>query len=221
MTAASDRAVDALRERILRGEYAPGERLGEVDLAERLGLSRTPVREALRRLSAEGLVEIITNKGARVVEYPRQDLDQIFQIRAHVEGLAARTAAQSASDADIDGLNDIAIAHKEHAEAGRLDDVYRLNAQYHSTLNDLAGSPVLTGTVSSLIHASVLIRTLHAFDEAAMRRSVNHHLEIVAALRARDPDWAEAVMHAHLLSARASLLGPRPVPAATPLEEKP
>src|SRR5262245_51254990 len=121
MAAAADRAIDALRKGILSGEYAPGERLGEVDLATKLGLSRAPVREALRRLSAEGLVDITTNKGARVVEYPRQDLDHIFQIRAHVEGLAARAAARSASDADIDRLDAIATTLKEHAEAGRLD----------------------------------------------------------------------------------------------------
>ncbi|MET7394338.1 GntR family transcriptional regulator [Dactylosporangium sp. NPDC005572] len=209
MTAASERAVEQLRERILGGEYAPGERLGEVDLAEKLGVSRTPVREALRRLSAEGLVELTTNKGARVVEYPREDLDHIFEIRARLEGLAARSAATTASAADIDRLDAIATELKEHSEAGRLEEVYRLNADYHATLNGLAGSPVVAATVAHLVHASVLMRTLHAFDEAAHRRSVNHHLEIVAALRARDGDWAEAVMRAHLLSARASLLGPR------------
>jgi len=209
MTAASDRAMHQLRERILGGEYAPGERLGEVELAEKFGLSRTPVREALRRLAAEGLVDITTNKGARVVEYPPQDLEYIFMIRAHVEGLAARAAAQTATTADIDRLDHIATVLKDHAEAGNLDEVYRLNAEYHATINGLAGSPVVSKTVGTLIHASVLQRTLHAFDDAAMRRSVNHHLEIVAALRARDGDWAEAVMHAHLLSARASLLGPR------------
>jgi len=218
MTAASDRAVHQLRERILGGEYVPGERLGEVELAEKLGLSRTPVREALRRLAAEGLVDITTNKGAKVVEYPPEDLEYIFKIRAHVEGLAARAAAESASVADIDRLDHIATVLKERAEADDLNEVYRLNAAYHSTLNGLAGSPVVSATVGTLIHASVLQRTLHAFDEPAMRRSVNHHLEIVAALRARDPDWAEAVMHAHLLSARASLLGPRRRPGPVPEE---
>jgi len=209
MTAASDRAVNQLRERILGGEYIPGERLAEVELAEKLGVSRTPVREALRRLAAEGLVDITTNKGARVIDYPRADLERIFEIRARVEGLSARVAAELATTADIDRLDHIATVLKDHAEAGNLDEVYRLNAEYHATLNGLAGSPVVSTTVGTLIHASVLQRTLHAFDDAAMRRSVNHHLEIVAALRARDGDWAEAVMHAHLLSARASLLGPR------------
>jgi DNA-binding GntR family transcriptional regulator len=221
MTAASDRAMHQLRERILGGEYGPGERLGEVEIAEKLGLSRTPVREALRRLAVEGLVDITTNKGARVVEYPPQDLEYIFRIRAHVEGLAARAAAETASTAEIDRLEHIATVLKDHAEAGNLEDVYRLNAEYHSMINGLAGSSVVAATVGSLIHASVLQRTLHAFDDAAMRRSVNHHLEIVAALRARDGDWAEAVMRAHLLSARASLLGPRrPVGVAGDLPEE-
>jgi DNA-binding GntR family transcriptional regulator len=209
MTAASDRAVDQLRERILGGEYTPGERLAEVELAEKLGVSRTPVREALRRLAAEGLVDITTNKGARVIDYPRADLERIFEIRARVEGLSARVAAELATTADIDRLDHIATVLRDHSDAGRLDEVYRLNAEYHATLHELAGSPVVTATVNQLVHSSVLLRTLHSFDEGARRRSVNHHLEIVAALRARDGDWAEAVMHAHLLSARASLLGPR------------
>lgn len=209
MTAASDRAVDQLRERILGGEYVPGERLAEVELAEKLGVSRTPVREALRRLAAEGLVDITANKGARVVEYPRTDLERIFEIRARVEGMSARIAAETATESDIDRLEEIATVLKDHSEAGRLDEVYRLNAEYHASLNGLAGSTVVTATVKQLIHSPVLIRTLHAFDDGARRRSVAHHLEIVAALRARDGDWAEAVMHAHLFSARASLLGPR------------
>jgi DNA-binding GntR family transcriptional regulator len=209
MTAASDRAVNQLRDRILGGEYVPGERLAEVELAEKLGVSRTPVREALRRLAAEGLVDITANKGARVVEYPRTDLERIFEIRSRVEGLSARIAAETATESDIDRLEHIATVLRDHSEAGRLEEVYRLNAEYHATLNGLAGSTVVTATVNQLIHSSVLVRTLHAFDDAARRRSVAHHLEIVAALRARDGDWAEAVMHAHLLSARASLLGPR------------
>ncbi|TQS44677.1 GntR family transcriptional regulator [Cryptosporangium phraense] len=209
MTAASDRAADELRILILGGEYVPGERLGEQELAAKLGVSRTPVREALRRLSADGLVEITTNKGARVVEHPRTDLNAIFAIRAHVEGLAARAAAESGTDADFDRLEALATELDEHSDAGRLDEVYRLNAEFHGLLNGLAGSPVMTSTINQLIHASVLFRTLHAFDEAARRRSCAHHHEIVAALRARDPEWAEAVMHAHLFSARASLLGPR------------
>src|SRR5689334_3077689 len=153
MTAASDRAVNQLRERILGGEYVPGERLAEVELAEKLGVSRTPVREALRRLAAEGLVDITANKGARVVEYPRTDLERIFEIRARVEGMSARIAAETATTADIDRLEEIATVLKDHSEAGRLDEVYRLNAEYHATLNGLAGRTVGTTTAKPLIHS--------------------------------------------------------------------
>src|SRR5512139_4167270 len=144
VTAASDRAVQSLRELILGGEYAPGERLGEVELAAAIGVSRTPVREALRRLAAEGLVEITTNKGARVVEYPQADLDSIFTLRAEIEGLAARAAAERASEADIDRLGELAERHRERAEAGALDEVYALNSEFHALLNALAGSAVLS-----------------------------------------------------------------------------
>lgn len=201
--------VDDLRDLILGGQYAPGEKLGEVELADALGVSRTPVRDALRRLESEGLVEIAANRGARVVEYPRADLETIFELRARIEGLAARQAAMTATEEDVARLHEVALAIEEHAERRELDAVYRLNADFHQSLVRLGGSAVLAQSISSLVHSPVLLRTYSAFDAEAMRRSVNHHIEIAAAVRAGDPDWAEAVMRAHLFSARASLLGPR------------
>lgn len=201
--------VDDVRNLILEGQYAPGDRLGEVELADALGVSRTPVRDALRRLQAEGLVEITANKGAKVVEYPHEDLETIFELRARIEGLAARQAASLATIEDADALHEIALAIKDHAEQRDIDTVYRLNAEFHQSLVRLSGSAVLAQSISSLVHSPVLLRTYSSFDDEAMRRSVNHHIEIAAALRAGDPGWAEAVMRAHLFSARASLLGPR------------
>ncbi|HEY9522047.1 MAG TPA: GntR family transcriptional regulator [Thermopolyspora sp.] len=201
--------VDDVRNLILEGQYAPGDRLGEVELADALGVSRTPVRDALRRLQAEGLVEITANKGAKVVEYPHEDLETIFELRARIEGLAARQAASLATIEDADALHEIALAIKDHAEQRDIDTVYRLNAEFHQSLVRLSCSAVLAQSISSLVHSPVLLRTYSSFDDEAMRRSVNHHIEIAAALRAGDPGWAEAVMRAHLFSARASLLGPR------------
>ncbi|MER7369787.1 GntR family transcriptional regulator [Nonomuraea wenchangensis] len=202
-------AVDDLRSLILGGQYAPGDRLAEVELAEALGVSRTPVREALRRLAAEGLVELVANKGARVVEYPRDDLESIFELRARIEGLAARQAALAAAPEDADRLHAIAVELREHADRDDLDAVYRLNADFHQGLVRLGGSTLLAQQISMLIHSPVLLRTYGSFDKEAMDRSTGHHLEIAAAVRAGDPEWAEAVMRAHLFSARASLLGPR------------
>lgn len=204
--------VDAVRGMILDGRFAPGARLGEADLAEAVGVSRTPVREALRHLAAEGLVEITPNKGARVVEWTQAELEQVFDLRAEVEGLAARLAAQRASSAQLDGLARIAAAHLLATEAGQgrdLDLLYRLNSEFHGAVVSAVGGSSFPAVLGSLVHTAVLVRTLHTFDEAAMLRSAHHHVELVAAMRARDPLWAESVMRSHLLSARASLLGPR------------
>jgi DNA-binding GntR family transcriptional regulator len=210
--AAADRAVEILRGRILTGELSAGERLGEVELAADMGMSRTPVRHALLRLAAEGLVEVAPNRGARVIARSTTELEYVFELRARIEGLAARRAATRATPGQVAELD--RIAH-DIADAWRDRDpamVTKLNSAFHSMLIEIADSATLASSVAGLLHATVVARTQSSFDEAAQHRSTAHHLEIVAALRANDPDWAEAVMHSHLLSARASLLGPRPRP---------
>lgn len=212
MTMSSDRAFEVLRADILRGRHRPGRRLGEVGLARELGMSRTPVREALRRLAADGLVELSANRGARVVEHDAADLDSVFVLRAHAEGIAARTAARTATDDDVAELHALAVAVRDAARPADGGDpdlaaVYEHNRQFHDLLLRLAGSASLASVVGSLVHSTILMRTYRAFDDDAMHRSVEHHLELVAAIRARDPDWAECVMRSHLYSARAALLG--------------
>ncbi len=215
--------LDAVRGLILGGTFRPGDKLGEADLAARLDVSRTPVREALRRLAADGLVEIIPNRGARVVEFPPEELEHIFDLRAQVEGTAARRAADRITDEEIEDLQDLAEEIALYALPGPaqdLDRVYGLNAAFHAALAAASGSTTLMGTIDSLFHTVAVLRTLNGFDEPAVRRSVNHHLEIVAALRARDGLWAESVMRSHLFSARTSVLGPvRQPPSRAPEEE--
>lgn len=225
MGTSSDRVVTTLRADILSGRHAAGRRLGEVELAGELGTSRTPVREALRRLAAEGLVELTANRGARVVEPTAADLETVFVMRAHAEGVAARTAAVTASARDVAELDRLAraIAAAARPDDGAppdLDAVYRDNRAFHDLLLALAGSPSLTAVVGGLVHSTILMRTYRAFDADAMHRSVEHHLELVAAVQAGDPDWAESVMRSHLYSARAALLGSRRTVAA-PVEQHP
>jgi DNA-binding GntR family transcriptional regulator len=210
----SESVVDRVRGLILGGTYAAGDRLGEVELAAALGVSRTPIREALRLLASEGLVELTPNKGARVVTWSAAELEEIFALRAQVEGLAACRAAERVSAAELDELEKLAVEHSAATAAGPardLDRVYELNSRFHAGVVQAAGGGAsLTGVVGSLVHSVVLYRTLHTFGDEAMERSSRHHLEIVAALRNRDPEWAECVMRSHLLAARAELLGPRP-----------
>jgi len=230
VTMSSDRAFEVLRADILRGRHRPGRRLGEVGLARELGMSRTPVREALRRLAADGLVELSANRGAKVVEHDATDLDHVFVLRAHAEGIAARTAARTATDDDVEQLHRLAVAVADAARPAAggepdLEAVYALNRQFHDLVLQLAGSASLASVVGSLVHSTILMRTYQAFDDDAMHRSVEHHLELVAAVRARDPDWAECVMRSHLYSARAALLGsrspavPSTRPGRDPIEE--
>ena len=207
--AAVDVAVSALRDRILSGQLAGGARLGEVELATDLGMSRTPVRQALLRLAAEGLVEVTPNRGARVIVRSDRELEYVFELRARLEGLAARRSATRATAEQLDLLDTLAHDLADAADKGDMDLVTPLNGRFHGLLIEIADSATLATAVAGLLHASVLARTQSSFDEAALHRSNNHHIEIVAALRANDPDWAESVMRSHLLSARASLLGPR------------
>lgn len=214
--------VDGVRGLILGGQYAAGARLGEVELAATLGVSRTPVRDALRLLASEGLVEITPNKGARVMAWTEAELDEVFTLRAQVEGLAAHRAAERATREQVDELEELAVAHAEATAAGQgrdLSRIYELNAAFHGgVLRAAEAGSSLSGVVGSLVHSVVLHRTLHTFDDVAMERSSRHHLEIVSAMRNRDPEWAECVMRSHLYAARAALLGPRASRAAQSTE---
>jgi DNA-binding GntR family transcriptional regulator len=207
--AAIDRALDSLRGRILAGDFAGGERLGEVELASELGMSRTPVRQALLKLAAEGLVEVAPNRGARVIVRSEGELDVVFELRARLEGLVVRRAASRVTASQLDQLNEVAHEFGDYAVARDFEMMTKLNATFHNLLIEIADSATLANSVSQLMHASVMARTQQSFDDAAINRRVNHHLEIVAALRSHDAEWAESVMRSHLLAARASMLGPR------------
>lgn len=202
MTRASERATGAVRELILRGDFAAGARLGEVELAERLGVSRTPVREALARLASEGLVEIVPNRGARVSSWTVAELEEVFDLRAALEPRLTALAVPNAGPADVDALDD--LAHRMQRAA--LDDLVPLNRAFHGRLVELAAHPAMAGALAGAIHAPIVLRNFHAYDDASLRRSLAHHVEIVAAVRAGDPVWAQAVMTAHIHNARAVMV---------------
>jgi DNA-binding GntR family transcriptional regulator len=202
VTRASERATGAVRELILRGDFAAGARLGEVELAERLGVSRTPVREALARLASEGLVEIVPNRGARVSSWTVAELEEVFDLRAALEPRLTALAVPNAGPADVDALDDLA-----HRMLGaELDDLVPLNRAFHGRLVELAAHPAMAGALAGAIHAPIVLRNFHAYDDASLRRSLAHHVEIAAAVRAGDPVWAQAVMTAHIHNARAVMV---------------
>lgn len=204
-----ERALEALRELILTAQLTPGSRLGEVELAERLGVSRTPVREALTRLAAEGLVEIVANRGARVATWTVAELEGVFDLRASLEPQLTGFAVPNATASDLAELDDLAGRMVEVGTPGPrqdLDALVPLNRAFHDRLITLAGHPTLATALAAAIHPPIVRRNFHAYDEDSLRRSLGHHLEIVAAVRAGDPAWAQAVMTAHISNARAVMV---------------
>jgi DNA-binding GntR family transcriptional regulator len=202
---ASQRAYDSARAAIVSGRYPSGTPLREEELAEAAGVSRTPVREALRRLAAEGLVDIASRRGARVAEWTREDVEEIFALRAELEGSAARLAAKRATEVDCDRLrrlcDDMECALDDRPEDW-LDRVNQANAGFHRGVLDASANARLASMVGSVTERTLVEKTFHLYDNAELYRSLRHHRELIDAIATRDPDWAEAAMRVHIYAGR-------------------
>ena len=201
MARAAEKAYRTVRERILRGEYPAALRITEQEIADATGVSRTPVREALRRLQAEGFVTVIANQGAIVTEWSATDTDDVFELRALLEPYGAARAALRITTEGIEELR--ALAQAQYAECERRDDGFierigNLNSQFHRLIQSFSGNHRLATLMPVLIEAPLVMRTFATYEPAELLRSASHHIEIVSALEARDPEWAAAVMRSHI-----------------------
>ena len=204
---AAERAYSTVRDGILRGAYAAGTRLTEQELAHTAGVSRTPVREALRRLHAEGLVHFEPNHGAVVAQLEPADVEEIFEMRALLEPISARRAVERATAAQIAELR--ALAEQQIAESARRRGDYlvrigELNGHFHRSIQVAAGSDRLAKALAGLVEAPLILRTFGQYTAAELERSADQHLELVQAFEARDPLWAHSIMRAHILAGRAT-----------------
>lgn len=204
LPSASHRAYTEIRKRLLAGELAPGTRLSEVELCELCGVSRTPIREALRRLESEFFVSIEPNRGATVVDWGRGDVIEIFEMRALLEGLAARKAAINATDAQISSLANICQS-VDRLLAKRpknyIDRFLELNAQFHAEICEAAGSARLSDMIAKLVDQAVVVRTAVQYSFDDLIRSNRYHHDIADAISRRNALLAEQLMAAHLLVA--------------------
>lgn len=208
MATIAEKAYSAIRERVLSGEYPAGSRLREEELAEAVGVSRTPVREALRRLDAEGVVEFVPNRGAQVAVWSRQDLEEIFSLRALLEGYGARLAASKMEPAELDELAALADQMETIARRGiegHYDQMALLNGRFHRLVLEAARNRRLATLVGSIVELPLQQRTLRRYSDEDLTRSMRQHRELIDALAAGDTKWAEAVMQAHVLAARHAL----------------
>lgn len=204
MSKASQKAFTAIRGKILSGEFPPGSHLKEEELAEVCGVSRTPIRDALRALAGEDYVKIVPNHGTYVSQWSSSDIEDIFALRAMLEGYASRRAAER-------GAMD--LGEKLEACCDRIDAMLardgkpdtelflRENRLFHDLLTEAAESDKLRQLISRLVEQPVVARTAILFGPDDIRRSNAQHREIVAAIRAGNGEWAESVMKSHILAA--------------------
>lgn len=195
-------AYQQLRAAIAAGDIEPGSWLRETALAERLGVSRTPVREAIRRLASDGMVEISRHKGAQVVSFTPEDLAGLYDIRAQFEPHATLLAVPLLSDGDVETLASLSSTMEQRVRDGRLEDLGTLNNAFHEVFVARCGNRYFTSALNSLMRPAVVAQTFRQYDSAALERSMRHHAELVVAARARDGEWAESVMRTHILAAR-------------------
>ncbi len=206
MTTSSERAYEFIKRCILDGKFASGERLPEDRIASELGVSRTPIRDALRMLQAEGLVTNAPNSGARVAAWSEDELSEISQLRVMLEGYAAELAAVKIGADTLNELAGLCAEMEEGVRSGTTEGLSLMseaNLAFHRKIVLAAGNSRLLHALEPLWHFPVVIRKFAMFTPERLERSLSHHREIVEALRERDAGWAGSIMRTHIQSARA------------------
>lgn len=209
---AADFAYRAIRDGLVAGRWPAGSHLRETELADELSISRTPVREALRKLASEQLVHFEPHLGARVPGWSDQDLVEIFALRAELESYAVGQAAQFATDEEIAELRSLAEGIEKAAFGGAEPDystITDMNGRFHRLILLASRNRRLRSMVDTIFEIPLVVQTLARFDRQAMNRSVSHHFDLVEAIASRDSDWAVAIMRAHILAGRQTMLDRR------------
>jgi DNA-binding GntR family transcriptional regulator len=194
----SEEVAERLREQIFSHELAPGSWLDEQSLALAFGISRTPMREAIKVLATEGLVTTKMNKGAYVTEVDRQDLEQIFTVLSLLEGQAAKETAIKASEEQLTRLDDLHHRLEKAAADRDLEQFFEINVKFHEMIQEIAGNPWMNGVIDDLRKVLKLQRRDSLSRSGRLLSSLVEHREILQAILKRDPLAAETAMRQHL-----------------------
>lgn len=199
-----EKIYDTLKEKVLSGDFLPGQRLKEEHLAEALGVSRTPVREALHKLELEGLVKPLETRGFCVPQDSLEEMEQVFDIRAILEGYALRVICEIINDQEIQQLTE--IIDQAEAELGNknTEGVFKYNTVFHDSMYALLTkrNPRLLSMIGDMRKYVLRYRkdTVHYLHGA--RRTIDGHRKIILALNLRDPDLCERVMRQHVYESK-------------------
>ena len=200
-----EQVAEQLRNRIFAHELVPGTWIDEQALALEYGISRTPMREALKVLAAEGLVELRPRRGCYVTELSERDLDDIFPVIALLEGRSAFEAAQKANETDLARLKAVHQRLEQHAASGNSDGFFEANQEFHQAVQQLAGNHWLSQLINDTRKMLKLTRRDSLRLDGRLKQSLAEHRAILKAIVAHDANAAGHLMQAHLLSGRAAL----------------
>lgn len=194
-----------IRDDILKGKYQENDELREVILGKELGVSRTPVREALRQLELEGLVKIIPNKGAYVTGISEKDVHDIYIMRSMLEGLSARWAAEHITAEQLEEMDEIFLLSEYHLEKGNYEQLTELDGKFHRVLYAASRSRFLEHELSEYHKFVQMSRRTSVQTEERAKNSLAEHKELLEALRNKDAQKAEQVANLHILRVMENL----------------
>ena len=189
----------SLRESIIRGELKSGQKLTEPDLAERLGISRTPIREAFRQLESEGFLTVVPRRGAVVATISRQEIVDFYELKSLLEGYAAKKAVDKIGPREIEKLKKINSRLEELARDGQVEAFFAKNDEFHSTFLKVCGNEKLVELRDSMVNRFLGMRMAALSIPGRLGESVRQHNSIIRALEKRDGRLAEAVVLEHAL----------------------
>lgn len=198
--------VETLRRAILELHFKPGDRLIERELCELTGVSRTSLREALRQLETEGLVQIVPNRGPMVSSVDEQEAREIYALRAVLEGFLGRCFTEHATDKQVKQLSEALTAFRKAVKHGRPRDLIATKSAFYDLLMEGSGNRVLEGTLRQLHGRVTLLRATSMAAPGRTRDSLTELEAIVAAIAARDPNAAEKACMAHVRNAAKNIL---------------
>lgn len=193
-----DVVFNTLREAILKGELRPGERLMELQLASKLGVSRTPIREAIRMLEQEGLAVTIPRKGAEVAKMTEKDMEDVLQVRDALDELAASTACKQITAQELEELKGTMREFEESMKTGDIKKIAEVDVKFHDIIYRATRNPKLENILSNLREQMYRYRIEYLKDEKTYPTLIKEHNEIVEGLAERDKDKVTAAMHKHV-----------------------
>lgn len=197
-TALHGQVTQRLRQLLVEGQIAPGAKLNERELCEQMKVSRTPLREAIKTLAAEGLVELLPNRGAIAVELGEADILNTFEVMAGLEGLSGELAAQRITPEELTEIEAMHYEMKAAYTRRDLSTYYRLNAAIHRAINNAARNPVLTATYQQVNARLQALRFRSNQDGEKWTRAMREHDRMIEALQKRDSAALRAELIAHL-----------------------